>query len=52
MTGISRVLRGVVAGLDTGLIERILSHLKGKEPSTEVAMLSEERLPPQTRLFD
>jgi len=36
----------------TGLIERILAHLKGKEPSAELAMLPEERAPPQVRLFD
>ena len=36
----------------TGVIERILAHLKGKEPTTELAMLPEERAPPQARLFD
>ena len=35
----------------TGLIERILAHLEGKEPA-ELAMLPEERAPPQARLFD
>ena len=33
-----------------GLIERILSHRKDKEPSAELAMLPEERAPPQVRL--
>ena len=31
---------------DPAVIERILSHLKGKEPSAELAMLPEERAPP------
>jgi hypothetical protein len=34
------------------VIERILAHLKGKEPSAELAMLPEGRAPPQARLFD
>ncbi len=34
------------------VIERILAHLKGKEPSTEPVMLPEDRAPPQARLFD
>ena len=37
---------------DPAVIERILAHLKGKEPSAELAMLPEERAPPQARLFD
>ena len=37
---------------DPAVIERILSHLKGKEPSVEPAMLPEERAPPQALLFD
>jgi len=34
---------------DPAVIERILAHLKGKEPSAELAMLPEERAPPQAR---
>jgi hypothetical protein len=37
---------------DPAVIERILAHLKGKEPSAELAMLPEGRAPPQVRLFD
>jgi hypothetical protein len=37
---------------DPAVIARILAHLKGKEPSAELAMLPEERAPPQVRLFD
>jgi hypothetical protein len=37
---------------DPTVIERILAHLKGKEPSTEPVMLPEDRAPPQARLFD
>jgi hypothetical protein len=37
---------------DPSVIERMLAHLKGKAPSAEPAMLSEERAPPQARLFD
>ena len=37
---------------DPAVIKRILAHLKGKEPSAELAMLPEERAPPQARLFD
>jgi len=36
---------------DPAVIERILAHLEGKEPA-ELAMLPEERAPPQARLFD
>ena len=36
---------------DPAVIERILAHLKGKEPA-ELAMLPEGRAPPQARLFD
>ena len=35
---------------DPAVIERILAHLKDKEPSSELAMLPEERAPPQARL--
>ena len=35
---------------DPAVIERILAHLKGKEPSAEPAMLPEGRAPPQARL--
>ena len=35
---------------DPAVIERILAHLKGKEPSSELAMLPEGRAPPQARL--
>ena len=37
---------------EPAVIERILAHLKGKEPSAELAMLPEGRAPPQARLFD
>jgi DNA-binding transcriptional regulator YbjK len=39
---------------DTAVIERILSHLKGKETSaeSELAMLPDGRAPPKARLFD
>jgi hypothetical protein len=36
----------------TGLIERILAHLKRKEATAELVMLPEGRGPPQVRLFD
>ena len=36
----------------TGVIERILAHLKGKASSSEPVMLPEGRAPPQARLFD
>jgi hypothetical protein len=35
---------------DPAVIERILAHLKGKESSSELAMLPEGRAPPQARL--
>jgi hypothetical protein len=37
---------------DPAVIEKNLAHLKGKEPSAELAMLPEGRAPPQARLFD
>jgi hypothetical protein len=37
---------------DPVVIERILAHLKNKAPSTETAVLPEDRAPPQARLFD
>jgi hypothetical protein len=37
---------------DPAVIERILAHLKGKEPSADLVMLPEGRGPPQARLFD
>ena len=37
---------------EPGVIEKILAHFKGKEPSAELAMFPEERAPPQARLFD
>ena len=32
------------------VVERILAHLRGKAPSAELAMLPEDRAPPQARL--
>jgi len=37
---------------DPAVIERILSHLKGKAPSADLVVLPEGRAPPQARLFD
>ena len=37
---------------DSAVIERILSHLKGKAPSADLVVLPEGRAPPQARLFD
>ena len=48
----SKVAETMNEAEDPAVIERILSHLKGKEPSAELAMLPEGRAPPQARLFD
>ena len=37
---------------DPAVIKRILAHLKGKEPSAELALVPEGRGPPQACLFD
>jgi hypothetical protein len=37
---------------DPAVIKRILAHLNGKAPSTEPALVPENRAPPQARLFD
>jgi hypothetical protein len=43
----------IIACIDVpAVIERILAHLNGKAPSTEPALVPENRAPPQARLFD